>query len=488
MEFYNGGMATLEHATAAAPRVHEEVLDNGLRVLVQEMHTAPLATVWCWYRVGSKDEMTGQTGVSHWVEHMNFKGTTNIPRDKVKGIIEQFGGYWNGYTWIDQTTYTETATRDALDRMLFIESERMASCLYDPVDCESERTVIISELQGGENDPDTLLDQELTAVAFKAHPYRHPTIGWLSDLQAMTRDDLYSYYRRFYVPNNATLVVVGDIETKEVMRGVARHFGGITPAEVPRRQRTKEPEQFGERRLTLSREGTTAYLKLGYHAPSIADPDFFPMLVLDAVLTGAKGVNLWASFRTPPPQRSARLYRALVNTGLASAVTGGLVPTAEPFLYTISLTATAGTPLPRLEEAVLVELERVRANGISTAELEKAVHQLRARLVFENDSISNIAHQLGYFETVASWRGVASLQTRIESVTADQVGAVASERLRSINRTIGWFEPLPIGSGAAMPVGEGAGAGPVSTGHRGTESMMNYPPSCFHMKSPGKHR
>ena len=177
---------------SAAPQVREEVLDNGLRVLIQEMHTAPLATVWCWYRVGSKDETTGQTGVSHWVEHMNFKGTTNIPRDKVKGIIEQFGGYWNGYTWIDQTTYTETATRDALDRMLFIESERMTNCLYDPADCESERTVIISELQGGENDPDTLLDQELTAVAFKAHPYRHPTIGWLSDLQTMTRDDLYS--------------------------------------------------------------------------------------------------------------------------------------------------------------------------------------------------------------------------------------------------------------------------------------------------------
>ena len=176
--------------------VYEEVLDNGLKVLIQEVHTAPLASVWCWYRVGSKDEAPGLTGVSHWVEHMNFKGTTNIPRDKVKGIIEQFGGYWNGYTWIDQTTYTETATRDALDRMLFIESERMANCLYDPEDCESERTVIIAELQGGENDPDTLLDQELTATALKAHPYRHPTIGWLPDLQTMTRDDLYGYYRK----------------------------------------------------------------------------------------------------------------------------------------------------------------------------------------------------------------------------------------------------------------------------------------------------
>ena len=455
-------MAVLER-TAAVPRVHEQVLDNGLRVLIQEMHTAPLASVWCWYRVGSKDEATGQTGVSHWVEHMNFKGTTNIPRDKVKGIIEQFGGYWNGYTWIDQTTYTETATRDALDRMLFIESERMTNCLYDPADCESERTVIISELQGGENDPDTLLDQELTAVAFKAHPYRHPTIGWLSDLQAMTREDLFSYYRRYYVPNNATLVIVGDVETNDAMRLVMRHFDRIVPADVPRRPLTKEPEQLGERRLTLSREGTTAYLKLGYHAPSVDDRDFFPMLVLDAVLTGAKGVNLWASFRTPPAQRSARLYRALVNTGLAASVSGGLVPTAEPFLYTVSLTATAGTPLKRLEEAVVGELETMRTRGISTAELGKAVHQLRARLVFENDSITNIAHQLGYFETVATWRWLASLQNRIESVTVEQVQAVAFERLKAINRTIGWFEPLPVGSGNDVPGGEGAGAGPVST-------------------------
>src|SRR3954466_757705 len=188
--FYNALMAS-----QAEPRpdaiLRATTLDNGLKVLVQEEHTAPLASVWCWYKVGSKDERPGLTGVSHWVEHMNFKGTANIPRDQIKGIIEQYGGTWNGYTWIDQTTYLETATRDALERMLFIESERMARCLYDPEDCESERSVIISELQGGENDPDQLLDQELTATAFKAHTYRHPTIGWLSDLQTMTRDDLY---------------------------------------------------------------------------------------------------------------------------------------------------------------------------------------------------------------------------------------------------------------------------------------------------------
>jgi zinc protease len=421
--------------------VHEEMLENGLRVLVEEVRTAPLASVWCWYRVGSKDETPGLTGVSHWVEHMNFKGTAKIPREKVKGIIEQFGGYWNGYTWIDQTTYTETATRDALDHMLFIESERMGGCLYNPADCESERTVIISELQGGENDPDQLLDQELTATAFRAHAYRHPTIGWLSDLQTMTRDDLYGYYRRFYVPNNATLVIVGDIDTPDAIRRASAHFGRIPPGDVGARAQTREPAQLGERRLTVSKEGTTAYLKLGYHAPAISDADFFPLLVLDAVLTGAKGLNLWASFRTPPPQRSARLYQALVNSGLASAVNGGLVPTQHPFLYTVSVTATDGTKLDRLEAAALEEIERVRSDGITAAELKKAKNQLRARMVFEGDSITNVAHQLGFFETIASWRLYPSLGQRIASVTLEQVAAVAADRLRPSNRTVGRFEP-----------------------------------------------
>jgi zinc protease len=421
--------------------VREEILDNGLKVLIQEVHTAPLASVWCWYRVGSKDERPGLTGVSHWVEHMNFKGTTNIPREKVKGIIEQYGGYWNGYTWIDQTTYTETATRDALDHMLFIEAERMANGLYDPADVESERTVIISELQGGENDPDQLLDQELTAAAFHAHPYRHPTIGWLGDLETMTREDLFGYYRQHYVPSNATLVIVGDVNTDEALQNTARRFAGIAAGNVPPKRYTPEPPQLGERRITISKEGTTAYLKIGHRAPAAADNDFFALLVLDAVLTGAKGLNLWASFRTPPPQRSARLYQALVNTGLASAVSGGVVPTQHPFLYTISLTATDGTALNIVEEAAVRALEDVRANGITPAELAKAKRQLRARLVFEQDSVSNIAHQLGFFETIATWRYFPDIPSRIDAVTLAEVATVAAERLVPANRVIGRFEP-----------------------------------------------
>jgi zinc protease len=419
-----------------------------LKVLVREEHTAPLASVWCWYKVGSRDERPGQTGVSHWVEHMNFKGTENIPRDQVKGIIEQFGGSWNGYTWIDQTTYLETATRDALDRMLFIEAERMARCLYHPDDCESERTVIIAELQGGENDPDVLLDQELTATAFKAHPYRHPTIGWLSDLQSMTRDDLYSHYRRFYIPNNATLVIVGDVDTDDALRAANKHFGSIAPGSAPERAWTREPEQTGERRVTLRRPGTAAYLKAAFHAPAVTESGFFPALILDAILTGAKGVNLWSSFRGLPPQRQARLYRALVERRLASSVAGQMVPTAEPFLYTVSATATEGVPLAAVESVLVEELERVRNEGVTAAELARGKKQLQARFIFDNDSITNIAHQLGYFETVATVDVFAELTSQVEAVTLDALGQVAARLFRAANRTTGWFEPIASGEAA----------------------------------------
>ncbi len=432
------------------PEVRETVMDNGLKVLVQEVHTAPLASVWCWYKVGSKDEGPGLTGVSHWVEHMNFKGTRNIPRDQVKGIIEQFGGTWNGYTWVDQTTYLETASSDALDRMLFIEAERMHACLYEPDDCESERTVIISELKGGENDPEQLLDIELTAAAFRVHPYQHPTIGWLPDLETMTRDDLYGHYQRYYVPNNATLVVVGDVDTDDVLRRIEHHFGSIPAGGVLPRVRPVEPVQQAERRVHFRKEGTTAYWRAAFHAPAVGDVDFFPMLFLDAALSGASGLNIWSGHKVPTPQRSARLYRATVDTGLAAAVGGAVLPTEHPFLYYLWATVADGKTLQAVEEAVLGELDRIRREGITEAELAKVRAQLRARFVYDGDSVTDIAHQLGYFETIGSWVQYRDLIPRLAYVTTDQVNAAARKYLSTDNMTIGWFEPtLRPGSGQA---------------------------------------
>jgi zinc protease len=417
-------------------------LDNGLKILVREIHTAPLVSVWCWYGVGSGDETPGQTGVSHWVEHMNFKGTERIPRDDMKGIVERFGGIWNGYTWIDQTTYLETAGKDALDTLLFIEAERMAYGLYEPADCESERMVIISELQGGDNDPDQLLDTEVTASAFRAHPYRHPTIGWLEDLRSMSREDLFGHYRRYYTPGNATLVVVGAVDTDDVLKRAEVHFGRVPAAAVPERRRATEPPQRGERRVLVERQGATAYLKFAWRAPAALDADFCPMLVLDAALTGAKGLNLWTSFRGAPPQRRARLYTALVEGGVASSVSGALLATRDPFLYNVSLTVMDGVALETVEQAALQAIETVRENGLTEEEVARAKRQLRARMVFENDSVTNVAHQIGYFDTVVGPGYLEELGSKVQAVTAAQVADVAARLLSKDRRTVGWFRPL----------------------------------------------
>jgi len=427
----------------ATPLIREVVLDNGLRVLVEEVHTAPLVSVWCWYKVGSKDESPGRTGVSHWVEHMNFKGTRNIPRDQVKGIIEQFGGTWNGYTWIDQTAYLETASNEALDRMLFIEAERMSSCLYAPDDCDSERTVIISELKGGENDPEQLLDIDVTSAAFRVHPYQHPTIGWLRDLETMTRDDLYGHYRQYYVPNNATLVVVGDVATDDVLNRVERHFGSIEAGVPSARPRYVEPTQLAERRVHFRKPGTAAYWRAAFHAPAFNQSDFFPMLFVDAALSGASGLNLWSGGKVPTPQRSSRLYRAAVDQGLASAVGGALLPTEDPFLYYLWATVAEGQTLKAVEDVLLSEVDRLVKEGITEAELAKVRGQLRARFVYDSDSVTDIAHQLGYFATIATWTSYYELIPRLTRVTLDDVNAAARRYLTADNRTIGWFEPCP---------------------------------------------
>jgi zinc protease len=271
----------------------------------------------------------------------------------------------------------------------------------------------------------------------------------------MTRDDLYGYYRRYYVPNNATLVIVGDVDTDDAIRRVEQYFGRIQPGSDLARLRTAEPEQTGERRVTIRKEGTTAYLKVSFHAPAAADPRFFPMVILDAVLTGAKGLNLWSSFRVAPPQRSARLYRSLVERGLASSVSGSIVPTQEPFLYTVSVTATEGSSLASAESVLLEGLDLIGRDGITAAELVKAKAQLKARLVFDNDSVTNIAHQLGYYETIASVELLHSLPSRLAAVTIDDVAETARAVLTPSNRTIGWFEPTPVGEQLSSPNSRG---------------------------------
>ena len=429
-------------------------LPNGLTVLLREMRQAPVVSVWCWYRVGSRDERPGITGISHWVEHMNFKGTKTIPKKDITRLIELAGGTWNGYTWLDVTTYLETVQSDALEAMLRLEASRMSECLYSKMEVDRERTVVISELQGGENDPRSFLEKEVSGTALQAHPYRWPTIGYLSDLQAITRDDLYAHYRRYYVPNNAILVVAGDFATRDTLRLVRRHFGRLKRGEALPGVRTVEPRQEGERRLTLRRPAGAAYLDVAFHAPAATDPDFSAMLVLDGLLAGGPSVNPWSGHGGRGPSKSSRLYHALIEGNLASDVSTSVLPTRHPYLYRVAATAKEGVDPGRIETALSAEIDRLMRGDIPARDLERAVNQFQARYALESESATDAAHQLGFFETVASHTIFLDLPRRVAAVRAEDVARLARARLRSDGRTVGIL--LPAGP-AEVPSGGPSG-------------------------------
>ncbi len=286
------------HALRALNQIRKTTLNNGLTVVLREMHASPVASFWIWYRVGSRNEGTGTTGISHWVEHMLFKGTPSYPQGEFDKAISREGGMFNGMTWIDFTTYFETLPTERIDLALRVEADRMVNATFDPGETELERTVIISERQGSENNPGFLLSEALGAVAFQAHPYRHSVIGWQSDLETMTRDQLYAHYKTHYVPNNAVVAVAGDFDGDAMLARIEALFGGIpAPSAARPAVVTGEPAQRGERRVTVEGPGTTAYLEMACRAPRATDPDYHPLVVLDTILGGAKGMSLWGAAR-----------------------------------------------------------------------------------------------------------------------------------------------------------------------------------------------
>ena len=260
--------------------IKETRLDNGLLVLTKEMHAAPVSSLWLWYRVGSRNERTGITGISHWVEHMMFKGTPRLGKGEVHRLVSRNGGSQNAMTYRDFTTYYEVMPSDRFDLALEIESDRMVNALFDPQEVQSERTVIISEREGAENYPHFHLYEELIAAAFKVHTYGHETIGWKCDLQTITRDELFDYYRTYYAPSNAVLVVVGDFRSDRVLDKVQALFGNIERGPAAPPVRAVEPPQEGERRVHVRRPGGTAYVDVAFHAPAATHPDFWPLFVL----------------------------------------------------------------------------------------------------------------------------------------------------------------------------------------------------------------
>ncbi|MGB8648811.1 MAG: pitrilysin family protein [Anaerolineae bacterium] len=418
--------------------VQETIFDNGLKVLTVEMHNAPVATFWVWYRVGSRNESLGITGASHWVEHMMFKGTGRLKKGDIFKLISQNGGVNNAFTWMDYTAYFETLPSDRLDLAIQIESDRMVNSAFDPEEVDSERTVIISEREGHENDPEFWLAEEVQATAFKVHPYHHDTIGWKADLLRMTRDDLYNHYRKYYVPNNAIAIAVGDFDTPVLLDKLRGSFGKISRgADIPPLQ-VEEPAQEGERRVVVRRPGANAYFLAAFHAPQATDPDFFACFMLAGVLSGSPSL---AAGGRASPGRSSRLYRALVEKELAASVYASYHPMLDPYLFEVEATVRHGVSIERVERAILAELERIAAQPISDNEYHKVLKQTRAQYVYAEDGVSNHGYRLGMLDMVASYHMYDTFLENLEKVTKADIQRVAAQYLSERNRTIGWFIP-----------------------------------------------
>lgn len=432
--------------------IRKTVLDNGLTVVLREMHHAPVASFWVWYRVGSRNERAGITGISHWVEHMLFKGTPAYPQGEFDKAIAREGGMFNGMTWIDFTTYFETLPADRIDLALRVEADRMVNAVFDPSETELERTVIISERQGNENNPGFLLGEALQAAAFQAHSYHHSVIGWQCDLETMTRDQLYEHYRVYYAPNNAVLALVGDFDADAMLARIRELFGTIPPGPPTPAVTAKEPPQRGERRVTVEGPGTTAYLEIGYRAPAATSPDYYPMVILSTILGGASGMSLWGGGTT---NRSSRLYRALVETGLASDVDCALTSTIDPYLFSFSATVSEDRTLAEVEAALLEEIRRVIDEPVSEAELAKAIKQTRAQFAYSSESVTDQAYWLGFSQLLADVGWFENFLEHIAAVTVADVQRTAQQYFKPAQRNIGWYVPQRNGDGSASDA-EGA--------------------------------
>jgi zinc protease len=391
-------------------------------VLIREAHSAPVAASAVWYRVGSRNETLGTTGLAHWVEHMLFKGTPTIPNGELDRLVARNGGTFNAFTSHDYTAYYETLPSDRIDLALQIESDRMMHAIFEPAEVESERTVIISEREGHENDPDFWLNEAMMAAAYQIHPYRNEVIGWKSDLQTITREDLYRHYQTYYMPNNAILAMVGDVDADTILKRAEELYGGLPVGpEIPP-MRAVEPEQQGERRVTIRRPGAAQYVQIAFHSPHCRHPDFAAMVVLDAVLSGAKPLGFGGGAQT---NRSARIYRALVETQLAAYAGSGYGASYDPTLFELQATVQDGHTAAEVEAALLAEVDKIQQDSVSEIELQKVLKQVRAQIAYSGEGVTSQALSLGLWEVLDSYERMGRILDELSAVTAADVQRVA---------------------------------------------------------------
>lgn len=417
--------------------LHQARLKNGLRVMLKEIHTAPVTSTWLWYGVGSRNELPGKTGLSHWVEHMQFKGTKKFSGDDMDNLVSRVGGYSNAFTSTDWTTYFETMPSAHLRTTLELEADRMVNSLFNPEDVESERTVIISEREGSENYPEFRLDEAVQLRAFQSHPYRNEVLGSKADLLSITRDDLFQHYRNFYQPANAILCVAGDISPEAVLAEVEEVFGDIPSLPFTSNVPVPENQLSTGDQVEIEGPGEAHYLEVAWRCPAASDPDFFAYTIIESLLSGPSSLNMFGSGGIN--NRTSRLYQALVEEDYAASVFGDLSATIDPGVYKVFATVQPdGDPWAALK--VLDEqIHRITAQELSQREIDRAIKQARALFAYGSDNITNQGFWMGFASSFADYQWVAEYLTRLSSVTPSLVLNTARQYLRDDQRVVGVY-------------------------------------------------
>jgi zinc protease len=416
-------------STVHATNVREFVLENGLKILTLEDRTTPAVTFQVWYRVGSRDEKDGKSGLAHFLEHMMFKGTPKTEPEEYSRIIAKNGGQSNAFTTTDVTVYFATMSREKIGIELELEAERMGQALLGEEYFETEKKVIQEERRlRTEDNPASALAEIVNAVAYTVHPYRRPTIGWMHDIQNLTRADMIEFYRQYYLPNNAFIVIVGDFSTEELLPKLKMAYGKIPRGPEPPKIAVQEAAQAGERRVILKKEAELPFQMMFYHAPNLNHPDNFALDVLSVVLTGG---------------RSSRLHHNLVyEKRLARGVDADYSSVSiDPAGLSISAQLMPGKQPEEVEREIDRALNALKLNLISERELQKAKNQIEANFIFSQDSIFGQAMKIGYYEATGGWRRMDSYLDGIRNVTRDDIRRVAQQYLERDRRTIGILIP-----------------------------------------------
>ena len=419
--------------------VVKTVLDNGLTVLTKEVNTAPVVSVQIWYRVGSQNEKLGITGISHQLEHLMFKGTKERPIQFGR-LFSALGSSSNAFTSYDMTAYYGTTGSDKLEAMLRLEADRMVNTVAGEQELKSERTVVLSELDGGNNNPGTRLYRELMLAAYPDSSYGWPVIGYRPEVENYTVEDIQNYYRTFYRPDNATLVIVGNFETEATLKQVREIYGAIAAPPKPQflispeaqKNKPQPPQPKSSKQpIVLKEPGSIPFLQVVYpNLPKVTDPDVAAIDVMDSILSSG---------------RSSRFYQALVETGLASSASGSASAQIGTGWYFLSATPTAGKSLADLEQLLLAEIEKLKTEPITQAELERAKVSMRASYILGNRDINSQAIQIGFNQTVAKdYRYSDRYLSAVDRVTSADVKRVAKKYLQRDRRVVGYFEPSVI--------------------------------------------